>query len=332
MNKTVFTGIRRRVFAFLFITALTINTNAAGSKDTTVPKLTKIRLGDLSGTTFIMKVALEKGFFKEEFEKDGITVENNIFTSGPPIIEAFAAGELDFGTIGAQPVIQGFANYVPFKVIAGSNYTDTAFKLAAGPKSTINSVKDLAGKRIACGFGTNSHQVLISLLQNAGISEDQVELVNLSDAAPALIAGSVDATISSEPGTSRLLSGGARIITDGGDYGKILIVTVVSQAFLKNYPQETIRVLKVLRKASDWLKDNEEEGVKIGAYLNNESSLDEVRRGLKSRTRSIDIEPQNLRIPLQQTIDFLYSHGFIRRSVDINDLLDESVYRNAGLN
>lgn len=332
MNRTVSIRIRRHISVFLLTVVLAININAAGSKDTSEPKLTKIRLGDLAGTSFIMKVALEKGFFSEEFEKDGITVENYIFASGPPIIEAFAAGELDFGTIGAQPVVQGFANYIPFKVIASSNYTDTAFKLAAGPKSPVNSVRDLVGKRVACGFGTNSHQVLINLLQNAGIREDQVELVNLSDSAAALIAGSVDATISSEPGTSRLLSADARIITDGGDYGKILIVTVASEDFLKKHPQESIRVLKVLRKASDWLKDNEEEGVKIGAYLNNASSLEEVRRGLKSRVRSIDIDRQNLHIPLQQTIDFLYSHGFIRRSIDINDLIDESVYRNAGFN
>jgi sulfonate transport system substrate-binding protein len=321
------------VFLLLGIGVFPVSAN--GKKDAPPPKLTKIRLGDLTTTSFIFKVAQEKGFFKEEFDKDGITVELNVFASGPPIIESFAAGELDFGTIGGQPVVQGFANEIPFKVIASSNYTDTAFKLVAGPKSGIGSIKDIVGKKISVGFGTNSHQVLINILQNAGIAEDKVELVNLSgtnEIAAALLSGALDASLSGEPGTSRLLNAGCHVVEGIGTYGKILCVTVASEAFIKNYPQEAARFLRTLRKASDWLEQNAEEGIAIGTLINSDSSLAEVRLSYESRVRVIDLDENNLKIPLQETIDFLYSHGFTRRKLTAEDLIDTSVYNNAGLN
>jgi sulfonate transport system substrate-binding protein len=308
--------------------------SAGGSKEGGAQKLTKIRLGDLpSSNTFIFKVAREKGFFEEEFAKEGIAVELHIFASGPPIVEAFAGGELDFGSIGGQPVVQGFANNIPFKIIASSNWTDSAFSLVAGPKSGIKSIKDVPGKRVAVSFGTNNHQVFVNMLQNGGIPEKDVELVNLptNEAISALLSGNLDAMLPSEVARKKLVDAGAFIVPDTGSYGKILIVTVATDAFIKTYPNEAARFLKVLRRASDWLKANVEEGLKIGSALNNNASLVDMRVSYESRARSIDLSEENFVTPLRETIDYLFDRNFIKRKITTDEIIDRSVYRNAGL-
>ena len=64
-----------------------------------------VNVGD-QAAFFLVKVAEKKGFFEEEFAKDGITIHSEIFAKmGPAIIEAMAAGDVDLSIVGVFPVV-----------------------------------------------------------------------------------------------------------------------------------------------------------------------------------------------------------------------------------
>ena len=50
-------------------------------------------------------LAQKKGWFEEEFKKEGVKVKWTEFQSGPPYFEAIASNRLDFGEVGNSPVI-----------------------------------------------------------------------------------------------------------------------------------------------------------------------------------------------------------------------------------
>ena len=109
---------------FILTTSLIGCTKATDNKETAVAtqkstetKNITIRFGHQPGHAQIL-IAKELGYLEDEFSKDGIKVETKQFAAGPPIIEAFAAGELDFGMTGDQPAIQGRANNIDLKAIA----------------------------------------------------------------------------------------------------------------------------------------------------------------------------------------------------------------------
>ena len=64
-----------------------------------------VNVGD-QAAFFLVKVAEEKGFFEEEFGRDGITVNSVIYEKmGPAIIEAMAEGDVDLSIVGIFPVV-----------------------------------------------------------------------------------------------------------------------------------------------------------------------------------------------------------------------------------
>ena len=47
-------------------------------------------------------LAQKKGWFEEEFKKEGVKVKWTEFQSGPPYFEAIASNRLDFGEVGTR--------------------------------------------------------------------------------------------------------------------------------------------------------------------------------------------------------------------------------------
>lgn len=70
---------------------------------------------------------------------------------------------------------------------------NTLIALADGP---IQNLADLKGKRIGCSVSGFETAILGRMLETAGLSSEDVELINVNfSLSPALIAGQVDATI-----------------------------------------------------------------------------------------------------------------------------------------
>ena len=327
--------MKRKILAIISM-LLILLTNIAGCnnkeiKNTGEKKNITVRVGD-QPNFFLLKIADKQGYFKEEFEKDGIAIDVKSFLNGPAIVESFASGDLDIGILGAQPLIQAKANNIDLKAISSSNYTERGFALLASKGSGISSLKDLKGKKIVAALGTNSHQVLLTFLESVGIKENEVEIVNLNDneALTALDTNRVDAAVFAEPQISKAKKLGAKLITDATGYGNIACVYVGRNEFLKENPEIASRFLKVLDKAAKWSLENREKVIEIAAKAT-DTSEENVAINFDSRDRSIDIRDEIFKDPINNTIKFLKRQGLTKVEVNVDDVIDTSYFKASGI-
>lgn len=137
------------------------------------------------------------------------SVQVSNFSGTAPYVKLVSSGEIDFGLVtefeqyvayeGLEPYDQAYKN---LRVIMGGSY----YKLSAvaWADSGINSVADIKGKRVSGVY--SAHPVCAAifkiLLENAGLTENDVTIVPVTNAASgveALQAGRVDVAMCSLP-------------------------------------------------------------------------------------------------------------------------------------
>lgn len=157
------------------------------------PEVSTIRFGisALEFHSFPLHYAATTGIL----EKYGITELEETYTEGvASAIQALAGGQLDVQAGTGSSVISSLTTDTPFLTVATtlSKLTDGLF----GGEG-ITSMEDLRGQSVAIStFGGESHAVVVSALAEAGMTPQDVEIVQIggqSDRIAAVIGGSVAA-------------------------------------------------------------------------------------------------------------------------------------------
>jgi sulfonate transport system substrate-binding protein len=217
------------------------------------------QVGGKPSGTGLVPLAIEKGFFEEEFGKDGPKIEVSYYTgTGPAINEALAQGDVDFGSYGGLPNVIGLSGGVPAHIVAARRYA-LSYYIGVKPDSAIKTVQDLKGKRISVQKGTNPYQSLVLFLESRGLTEKDVNIVNLGNA-EALVAfnsGAIDAIFGSTALLLQRDKGQLRVLvsTKGFQHAGNTSGTLVSDKFEKAYPSTVARVVKVLTKTAWWASE-----------------------------------------------------------------------------
>ncbi len=183
--------------AFIFLAIPTASVDAASLK-----KGDTLRIASQPGAQYAaLYIAKNKGWFAEEFKADEITVAYSDFKSGPAMLESFAGGGQDIGVLGDTPAIIGRAAGIPLKVVSIIGAGGKRVAVLVPNKSTVKSIADLKGLKVATPKGTPAHQFLSVALKTGKFALDDVKLVNLpySDSVVALASGDVDAVSLVEP-------------------------------------------------------------------------------------------------------------------------------------
>jgi sulfonate transport system substrate-binding protein len=142
------------------------------------------------------------------------------FTYGPPLIQAAASGDIDLGSVGDVPPITGAAQEYGFSVVGVAHYINTTVPeedIIVPKGSSIRTIAELRGKRIAVPQGSSAHGLLLLALKSAGLTPSDVQLDFLSPAAgaTAFASGKVDAWAIWNPQVSLAVQQGARILVKG---------------------------------------------------------------------------------------------------------------------
>ncbi|HYS66644.1 MAG TPA: sulfonate ABC transporter substrate-binding protein [Paraburkholderia sp.] len=209
----------------------------------TVPSAARsLRIGYQKGLLSILK---GRGTLEKRLAPLGVRVDWAEFPSGPPQLEALNVGSIDFGDVGEAPPIFAQAAGAPF-VYYGQTARRPASEAVIVPKdSSVTSIAELKGKRIALVKGSNTHFLLVRLLAAARIDYSDVTPVWLSpsDARAALERKAVDAWAIWDPFLAvAQTTAGARIIADGTGL-------VANRAFYftsRNYVQKNDDVLRIV--------------------------------------------------------------------------------------
>lgn len=290
-----------------------------------------IRYGYQPGHAQIV-VAQQQGLLDKEFGKDGIKFELSKFASGPALISAITGGSLDFGQVGDQPAIQAKANNVDIKAIGVYSTTDKANALIASKTSGITKIADLKGKKVGVTIGSTGQQLLYIYLKSVGLTTADIQQVNLQpgDIVSALVSGNIDAAVTWEPYvTLSIAKAGAAQIADGTGYKKEVDVIVGTSKFLQANPDVTVRLLRVLDQAQQWIAGNRDQALAIVAK---DAGLDASALAPAYNKVSLDIRLTDEDIQsVKATEAFLKENNIIRTDVDVNSLIDTSYLQKAGL-
>lgn len=295
---------------------------AAVKTETAKPQEIHIAYQNSSITILLAKA---KGFYEEEFGKDGVQVKYDMYLSGPPMIEAFAGGRADFANTGDMPPVAARSNGVDIKIIGRAGYTPAGNALLVRPDSSLQSVSDLRGKKIAVPVGSSAHHYLILLLKQYGLTPGDVNIVNMqaSDHQVALETNNVDAVATWEPWVSVLENAHAgKVFADSSSGVKRYVsVLLVRNDFAKEYPIYAERLLKVNERAIDFIKEHPEEALELIAK---ESHLPvaAISRIVKSSDWDSTIVPEDI-AAFQQVKNFLQDTKVLKKDFDITELFDD---------
>lgn len=212
------------------------------------------------GSASAIIAARDGGFF----DKVGITVDLVQFQGGPAEIAAMASGDIDISQIGHGAhalCIEGQAQ------IFGLDLFGKSDEVMANKEKGIEKIEDLKGKTVAVTAGTSSEIVLDLALQKAGMTRDDMELVEMdaNGAVTAMVSGKVDACATWSPSTNIIRDKmGDNVVTLAGNADFFDQVAfpgsfIVTEAFAKDNHDAIVRFYAAILKAMDYRKDNIEE-------------------------------------------------------------------------
>src|SRR5438552_7823201 len=233
----------------------------------------KIRVGYIGLTCEApIFTAVEKGFFKEE----GLEVS---------LVKCEWANYKDVLALGGFDITHHLVMYFLKPIEQGLDVKFTGgihrgcLRVQAGTKSSIQSVKDLRGKRIGVpGMGTPPFIFANRVLGASGIdaSKDVTWLVfPAGELGLALDKGEVDAVADSEPiGSMLVAQGKVRNIADqAADLpysNEYCCAVLVNGKFLARNPKASAGATRALLKAAKWVETNPAAAAKLsveGKYL-----------------------------------------------------------------
>jgi NitT/TauT family transport system substrate-binding protein len=270
MNSSALLG--RRTFGALCAAILC----GCGSK-TREEKLAISEYGKLT-STLPWAVAFKKGYLRER----GLNITDIISSGvGGGGLRNLLASNLGVGNVGTTAAIAAINQGVDLRIVMCNADHIGDLTWATTPDSSIHSIQDLAGKKVAfTAPRSTTEMVLRAAVAKAGLT-GKVEMLPIGGLGPGLTALAhhavdatplVDPTLTLEPEKYRILFHGYDIFPKFS-----YSVVVATREFTEKYPDKLRQVLRARRRAVEFMESNRDETTSIYAQLF-EFSLDTAKK------------------------------------------------------
>lgn len=231
---------------------------AAGEKFETVDL--RVAYMPNMGSASLLTTAINKGYFEEM----GLNVSLTEFQGGPAEIAAMASGDIDISQIGHGAhalCIEGQAK------IFQLDCTSLADAVMANTEKGIHSIEDLKGKTIAATAGTSAEIILNLALEEAGLTQADVKIVEMdaNGMVSAMVSGGVDACATWSPSTNTIEKAmGDKVITlrtnnDYLDKATFPSSMITTEKFANENRDVLVRFARALQMAQDYRAEHIEE-------------------------------------------------------------------------
>lgn len=311
---------KRRTLGYLSaaaVGALSIGLpNFAGAQNKTV-----LRIGyQKYGTLVILK---GRGSLEKRLAAENIEVKWTEFPAGPVLLEGLNVGSIDFGTVGEAPPIFAQAAGADLVYVGNEPPSPTSEAIIVPKGSTLKTVADLKGKKVALNKGSNVHYLLVKALEKAGLDYKDIETIFLApaDARAAFERGSVDAWVIWDPFLAAAEKQiGARVLADGSGIVANHQFFLASRGYAEKNPKIISILLDELDQVDQWSSKNLKEVTNILAA---QTGLDQPSVELAARRYSYGVKPVTAEvIAEQQKIADVFSNlKLIPKKITVKDAL-----------
>jgi NitT/TauT family transport system substrate-binding protein len=205
-------------------------------------------------------------WFYERFLPAGYTVDVIPFESPTDCKSAVVTGSIDFGTFGIAAGILGAAAHEP--VVVFGSACNKGMAVVARKDSTISTLKDLKGKRVAIWPGSTQEVFILERLRMEGMTIRDVQSVRVSfsEMPAALARGDVDAYVGAEPGPGLSLFTGVGKIVEypySTPMGSLNMIMGTHRDTITQKPDLAGVVLSLQKQASEYASSHPDEMVEM---------------------------------------------------------------------
>jgi NitT/TauT family transport system substrate-binding protein/sulfonate transport system substrate-binding protein len=186
------------------------------------------------------------------------------FPFGPPLLEAMRVGSIDIGAVGDTPPI--FAQAAHADLVYLSAIVPGTSAIILPPGSTLQTLSDLKGKKLAFGKGSAAQNLTIAALEKGGLTYADFEPVYLApaDAAAAFEHGSIDAWAIWDPYFAIYeQKPGVRVLALSQDIVPQNSFVLASRAYASANPQIITQALATLEKTASWAGEHRAEVARL---------------------------------------------------------------------
>ncbi|MDR7419728.1 MAG: NrtA/SsuA/CpmA family ABC transporter substrate-binding protein [Armatimonadota bacterium] len=311
-----------------WIVAAALVTGAVAPAGVAAPAPVRIRVGMVGAIDQLgIPVAQDRGFF----EKWGLDVTiAPPFPTGVDLLNALQAGEIQMGQVGVPmigAVLRGMdlvilGNYSGSSVRLGG---DNTMALVARQGSNIRRIQDLRGKRVAVSFGTISHLYILGILEKAGLTVNDVTLVNTppGEMPVALRGAAVDAFATWDPFPVIALQEvpNAYEVVRGGGFIGFMGFIVALRGWAERNQDTAERFLAARAEADKFMRANDVKTAEIAVrWLPGLQRTPEVAlRGVRNNLPTLDIRISYFNyLSLHNAVVTLNRLGFLPGTFDVN--------------
>ena len=296
----------------------------AESKDSSTKKA-DIKVGDIQWNSV---GALFKG---AGISDPAYNLDVSVFDGGNLALEALTANQIDISRTSEIPPLFAAqaADGGNFQIVAVLNdrITTVDQEVLVGPDSKITSVAELKGKKVGYTKATTAHYFLYEFLKDAGLTFNDVEVVeiNPSDGAAALLSGDIDAFASFGNGIVAAKENGAKVIADGNDKLSGYFPIVVAKSALEDEEKRkaVIEYIADLNQAYQWIGEKPDAWAEASAEKSGktvEKSLSDIKAGLSQTDSKVLTINNDIIASGQKIADAFYELGVLEKKVDASSI------------
>ncbi|TCN26060.1 sulfonate ABC transporter substrate-binding protein [Mesobacillus foraminis] len=257
----------------------------------------------------------------DTLKKKGFSIQWTEFPAGPQLLEALNVGSINFGHTGEAPPIFAQAAEAPFVYFANEPPNPNGEAIIVPENSSIESLKDLKGKKIGLNKGSNVHFLLVKALEEAGIQYHEIETAFLppADARAAFEKGDIDAWVIWDPFLADAeLTANARIIANAKELAANREFFLSSKSFADKNPDVLEIIYEEVKKTEKWVSENPREAAE---FLAPQIGMDveTLERTLNRRSFGLEKVTEEVLNDQQKIADQFYDLKLIPKKINVKD-------------
>ncbi len=311
------------------------NEGAQGAAEET-QEVQKLRLGYLNVMDDAQTILAHRAGL---YEKHGLDVEMQLFSSGTDLIKAIVGGQLDAGVLGFSNALSWLDKGADLKIVGGAQMG--YHSMLVEQDSGIASVDQLKGKSVASQSQGSTADIVLNgvVWKQAGLAREEVTMQYVSPAVAiqSLASGKVDGAFVFEPYASiaKMTYPVKEIYEIGQQWPFPCMVVIASGDIVKNNQAAVYSMLDAQKEAIDMLESDPATAAKhITDDFITEDTLTKldgstvaaeavIQASIESQQFNWEITEQDIG-RMDEVAQFMVEQGILTAKPDVTTALDLS--------